>query len=168
MSSMKSNFLILLLALCCIFLTSCGGDGSSGSSSTSSTTTTTPSQRLQAAIASQCKTNCNTTVAADNPNSRLQATIKTLKPNSNTSVAKDNPSVRLGKVVSDINFNLCKSGEIAMAGCPSCEIGGQVVGGSVQGYGTPNMTWQCQCPNGTVVNAPGNVVLNENPLCPSS
>lgn len=149
MSSMKSSFLILLLALCCIFLTSCGGDGSSGSSSTSSTTTTTPSQRLQAAIASQCKTNCNTTVAADNPSSRLQATIKTLKPNSNTSVAKDNPSVRLGKIVSNINYNgLCSSGEIAAFGCPYCAYGSPF---NIQGYGTPNLTFDCKCSNGTVI-----------------
>jgi hypothetical protein len=147
---MNSHPLVILSVSATFFLASCGGGESSGGSSTTTSisTTTTPSQQLTTTIKNLCKTNCNTTVPADNPSSRLQATIKTLKPNANASVAKDNPSVRLGKIVSNINFNmLCSSGDIAMTGCPNCGYGTPF---NVQGSGTPNLTYDCQCNNGEV------------------
>ena len=92
MSSMKSKLLIPLLAILSIFLSSCGG----GSSSTiTSSPTVTPSQQLEATVTSLCKTNCNATVPADNPSSRLEATIKALNPNASTTIPADNPSARL-------------------------------------------------------------------------
>jgi len=160
---------LISLALLSILLASCGGGDSS--STTSSTTKTTPSAQLEATIKNRCKTNCDNTVPADNPSSRLEATIKKLNPNANTTVPADNPSVRLAKVVSDINFgNLCKSGQLPVNGCPTrplCLAGGNVVEGSVQDYGTPpNTMWQCQCPNGTIVNT-NSILTNNNQIpCP--
>jgi hypothetical protein len=78
------------LAFLSILLASCGG----GTSSTSSTTPT-PSAQLEATVNSLCKTNCNATVPADNPSSRLETAIKALNPNASTTVPADNPSARL-------------------------------------------------------------------------
>jgi hypothetical protein len=83
---------LISLAFLSILLASCGG---SSSSTTTSSTTITPSQQLEAAVTGLCKTNCNDAVPADNPSSRLEATIKALNPNASTSVPADNPSARL-------------------------------------------------------------------------
>jgi hypothetical protein len=88
----------LLVALASV---SCGGGSSS---TTTSSTTVTPSQQLEATVASLCTTNCNATVPADNPSSRLEATINTLRVSSNPynetnlggpAIAADNPSAQL-------------------------------------------------------------------------
>lgn len=98
---MKSCIRIFSLAFLTVLLASCGG----GSSSTAtSSTTVTPSQQLEATVASLCTTNCNATVPADNPSSRLEATINTLRVSSNpynetnlggSAIAADNPSAQL-------------------------------------------------------------------------
>jgi len=160
----NKNLLVFSLS---ILLVSCGGDGSSSSttSTTSSTTKTTPSAKLEAKIKSLCKTNCNAIVPADNPSSRLEAKIKALSPNASTTVPADNPSVRLEKVVSDTrNGFLCASGEIAEGGCPNCGYGTPF---NIQGFGTNNMTYQCQCNNGTVGNYPIPTGGGGGAVCPN-
>jgi hypothetical protein len=89
-----------------LFLASCGGGGSS---STTSGATTTPSQHLEATVKSLCTGNCNATVPADNPSSRLEATINTLRVSSNPyneinlggpQVPLNNPSAQLEATLS--------------------------------------------------------------------
>jgi len=85
-----------------------------------------------------------------NPKEQIEATPIFEAPQINKDMRQIGPSEK-----NPMGFfnGACRSGEIAAEGCAFCNPPAVAI--NIQGFGTPNFSYQCQCPSGVIYGGGG-------------